>query len=82
MTTRYTVLLAATLLVAGCSQPVDTRAYDPVARSEYRDKLFNECMNALPAGPQVTKYNDWDDVVSECSQSSYYRANERFRIQP
>ena len=37
-----------------------------------RREITNECMKSLPVGPVSTKYNDWDDVVSECRQSGYY----------
>jgi hypothetical protein len=31
-------------------------------------------MKALPAGPQATKYNDWDEVVGECESVAYYQS--------
>ena len=31
-------------------------------------------MKNLPAGPVATKYNDWDEVISECRITSYYMA--------
>ena len=37
-----------------------------------RREITNECMKSLPAGPVATKYNDWDEVVSECRQNGYY----------
>jgi len=35
-----------------------------------RIELFNSCMKRLPAGPQSTKYNDWDEVVNQCNRVS------------
>ena len=40
-----------------------------------REELFFKCMQSLPAGPLATKYNDWDEVVSECGQQAYYLSN-------
>ncbi len=79
------ILAAVTSALAGCAQSSDTRdtrPYDPMARSIYRDQLFNDCMKALPAGPQSTRYNDWAEVVDECDSNSFYRANERYRSEP
>jgi hypothetical protein len=35
-----------------------------------RAQLFNQCIKTLPPGPLATKYNDWDEVVSECGSQS------------
>lgn len=66
------------LLLAGCARE---RAPDPLAeaKSAYRDQFFFECLKNLPAGPQATKYNDWDEVVRECSSQSWYHMNTRFQ---
>lgn len=40
--------------------------YDQCRRAE----LFQQCMKALPAGPMATKYNDWNEVVSECGDQA------------
>jgi hypothetical protein len=39
-----------------------------------RRELFLECMKALPAGPQQTQYNDWDEVVKACDNAAYFQA--------
>jgi len=59
--------LACAVALAGCDDRQQevakrTEAYDQCARAE----LFQACLAAVPAGPQATKYNDWDEVVSEC----------------
>jgi hypothetical protein len=36
-----------------------------------RRTIFMECLKAVPPGPQ---YNDWDEVISECSSVAYYQA--------
>lgn len=33
-----------------------------------------ECLRTAPAGPQSTKYNDWDEVVEACGSEAYYIA--------
>lgn len=42
-----------------------------------RNEIFQQCIQNLPKGPEVTKYNDWDEVVGECSESAYYISNEK-----
>lgn len=39
-----------------------------------RPQIFEKCMKALPAGPSATKYNDWDEVVSECGRQAYFQS--------
>ena len=62
-------ILIALLSVAGCTPESDAVVQ---ARKDLRIELFEKCMNLLPAGPQETKYNDWDEVVSACGTQSYY----------
>lgn len=68
---RRTLIGAASLLTAmlagGCA---DTTGPDQCLRRE----IFQQCMKALPAGPQATKYNDWDEVVSQCESAAYYQS--------
>lgn len=73
------VLFAATLLLAGCAKP-DAKESDALsaAKAAYRKEIFDDCMSRLPAGPQITHYNDWDEVVSTCDNVSYYQMNTRF----
>ena len=60
---RRTLIGAASLLTAvlagGCTESTGP---DQCLRRE----IFQQCMKALPVGPQATKYNDWDEVVAEC----------------
>lgn len=72
---RYAVTLAALLVVAlvtvGCViKPMPKYAVNQEKRHQY----FTQCMNILPAGPQQTHYNDWDEVVEACSSAAYYQA--------
>lgn len=39
-----------------------------------RAKLFRDCMELLPAGPNEVKYNDWSEVVAECGSQAYYQS--------
>lgn len=48
-----------------------------------RSKVFEQCMKSLPAGPLASKYNDWDEVVSECGRQAYYQSiRDRQFIKP
>lgn len=38
-----------------------------VIDQEVRRQVFMDCLDRAPAGPEQTKYNDWDEVVSECA---------------
>ena len=60
------------LLLAGCGEYA-TPEPDQCLRAE----LFKSCMASLPAGPQATKYNDWDEVVSACGSQAYYQSLRR-----
>ena len=46
----------------------------PVCRMEFDSKeraaSFENCLKLLPASPQFTHYNDWDEVVSECGKQA------------
>lgn len=66
---RPAIVIGVTLILAGCTpDPYPSWATDKI----YQAKLFDNCMQSLPAGPQKTKYNDWDEVVSECRKTSHY----------
>ena len=56
------------ILLTGCTPPEQKVIPDQCLRS----KLFRECMQVLPAGPNSTRYNDWDEVVQACSNEAYY----------
>lgn len=66
-------IIASAAILCGCEPlPAPTTAIDQCMRHE----IFKQCMNLLPAGPQATKYNDWDEVVAECDTTAY-RQSER-----
>lgn len=68
--TRSILVVAASLLIAALVVGCDQSAPDQCVRRE----IFLQCMGALPAGPQATKYNDWDDVVSTCDSVAHYQS--------
>jgi len=47
-----------------------------------RTKLFQGCLKALPAGPQSTRYNDWDEVVNACSVYAYKSSIRKVKYIP
>ena len=80
---KYIALLLALTLVACGKHSSETTAYssdvdDVIVFDQcLRREIFNECIKNLPAGPTSTKYNDWDEVISECSSTSYYLSKRR-----
>ena len=56
---------------------LEVRGYFMFKDACVRNEIFQQCIQNLPKGPEVTKYNDWDEVVGECSDSSYYISNEK-----
>ena len=65
------MLLAAigVTMLSGCA-PMCHQKPDRVVQN----KIFIECLKVIPPGPNVTKYNDWDEVISECNSSAYYQS--------
>lgn len=55
------------VLFCGCGPSCEYKP-DQVKRNE----AFFKCMKSLPVGPVSVKYNDWDEVVSECGAQAYY----------
>lgn len=66
------LLAIALLALAGCEKT--TYVQDWGADQCLRRELFQSCMKALPAGPQSTHYNDWDEVVKQCENAAYYQS--------
>jgi hypothetical protein len=68
-----TILLTSIPLLSGCSEP-----YCPYeSNTERREKIFNECLEKVPDGPEQTHYNDWSEVVAQCGDEAYYISQER-----
>ena len=66
---RTTIVAGLCLCLAGCS-PEETKYPQWAVDQVMRQGLFKECLRLLPAGPQATKYNDWDEVVGACNDAS------------
>ena len=64
------VSLLTAVLAGGCTE---TTGPDQCLRRE----IFQQCMKALPASPQATKYNDWDEVVAQCESVAYYQSRRK-----
>lgn len=67
--------------VTACEVPEERSFHDQCLRRE----LFRECMElvAKTAGPEVTTFNDWDDVVGQCrDEASYASYRRREYIKP
>lgn len=71
---RISMIMLA-ILLAGCTveetkTSQDNRenwsTYDNCIRAE----VFAQCLKQLPNGPQISKYNDWDEVVSQCRSAA------------
>jgi len=78
------LLMLVVMLLTACGQhSSESTAYasdvnDVIVKDVCMQReVFNECMKALPAGPQSTKYNDWDEVVKECRHTARYLSERR-----
>jgi len=59
--------------LCGCAPPAkDAGIAADWPDQNLRRQVFMECLEKAPAGPQATKYNDWDEVVEACGQQAYY----------
>ncbi len=79
-------LVVAITALSGCYSHTDatgqtTISAKPIDKEEttsndqcLRARLFEQCLKALPAGPEATKYNDWDEVVAACESAAYYQS--------
>lgn len=70
---RY-VVLACLLALTGCGKPQSMVNPKPdmtaenAKRAAIYEQAYLACMASLPAGPEVTKYNDWDEVLDGCNR--------------
>lgn len=65
------IFLILLVFLAGCEEYSKYETNQPLRR-----QIFLECMKALPAGPQSTHYNDWNDVVNSCESAAYYQSQQ------
>ena len=71
------LFLLLPLFLIACSKNDKPFIDDRVSNLCLQREIFNECMKMLPAGPVATKYNDWDEVVSECGNQAYYMSHRK-----
>lgn len=64
---KVIILALLCLCIVGCAK-------DPTVDQRVRAEQFHACLASLPAGPVQTKYNDWAEIISECSSYAYYVA--------
>ena len=69
MVAKWILVVASAVIVSACSE-VRTFGPDQCLRAE----IFQQCLAAVPAGPQTTHYNDWSEVVQACSNTAYYQS--------
>lgn len=68
------IIIGALFALSGCSDVLPKPSPEWQPNQAKRQEFFLACMNALPAGPQKTQYNDWDEVVEACQSASYYQS--------
>lgn len=65
------VIILSTIVLSACGDITNPKWQTDQLM---RQKLFKECMALLPAGPQSTKYNDWDEVVDQCDDIARWQS--------
>jgi hypothetical protein len=73
---RKLLITTIAILIGGCGD-ADKQKHTTDPDQCLRADLFQACLKALPAGPNQTKYNDWDEVVGACAQAAYYQSLRR-----
>lgn len=72
MKALFCIVVVAAMLT-GCNPAPGSpaSAWQYVPDQALRAQRFDACMQALPAGPVSTHYNDWSEVVDSCADSAY-----------
>ncbi len=65
--------IVALALLAACdvTKPPESRT---ILDQCLRAQLFQQCLAAVPKGPQVTHDNPWHKVVDECAGAAMYQS--------
>ena len=71
-----TILIFTLILLSGCASERSS------ANQCLRREMFKECLQLIPEGPNKTKYNDWDEVIAQCSTTAYYQSLRKTRSIP
>ena len=68
--------IVAALMLTGCSPEPGAPAsqWKYIIDKDTQAKRFDACMQALPAGPVSTHYNDWAEVVDSCRAAAIEQA--------
>lgn len=72
---KILLLLICLFLLSSCGWMEPEYTYE--TDQELRQKIFMECLDKIPKGPEKTKYNDWDEVVQTCDDVAYYQAQKK-----
>lgn len=69
---KLAAIVGAVSVLSACTPDAGTPAseWQWLNDQTMRADLFNKCLNALPAGPVSTQYNDWSEVVDSCEDSA------------
>jgi hypothetical protein len=67
------LLVGSMGLLAACGPALPPQPKYALDKKVQQD-LFFRCLKSLPAGPIASKYNDWDEVVSECGSQAFHMA--------
>lgn len=65
------LMILLVVLMAGCSGP----RWE--TDQELRAKLFQDCLKAVPKGPDSVVSNDWAEVVDSCENAAYYQSQRK-----
>jgi hypothetical protein len=68
---KVLLAVAQVFLLASCS-PSEPPAPPSSSDQCMRREIFQQCLAAVPRGPErVATSNDWDEVVAECETAAY-----------
>lgn len=71
------LILGLTIILTGCNMNGELESWQ--TDQALRQKIFKDCMESLPAGPQSTHYNDWSEVVDSCDTAAYRQSQKLMR---
>lgn len=69
---KFIAVVGSTVVLVGCGDE-PTRTTQMVDQC-MRQKLFSQCLAAVPSGPTITHDNPWDEVMKQCGQQAYYQS--------
>ena len=71
---KLAALIAAAAVLVGCQKAPGEKPSGHVFDQCFRAAAFERCLTLAPAGPQVTKYNDWSEVIDSCDDAARYQS--------